>query len=428
MRNRVLFIVFLLCPCIDLLAQQSDLLQAKDGLLNAADWDITQKLPLNGYWTFYDHQLCGLTVPCKKSKMTQLLPEVWNETNSTATGTGFCTYTLDVLVPSSEPMLALELPQMYCSYNLWINGQSVASNGRVGKTPEETLPEWRTQVVTFKNPHDTIHLTLQIANFHHYLGGLREPIYLATPDVAESDRSATVGSNLIEVTFLALEAVLFAFIFLFNQKKRAILYFALLCLSWSVRSAFSNIYLATILTPGFDWEWVVRIEYITLFSTIIFGILFLHQLFKNVTDQIIKYLLVSANFFFIAFTVFSSPLTFTRWLPVYIAFSLLTLLYGAFIVVRALSLGQEGVWYLVVCILLGIVIFSYDVFSYKGVFPYSNIVMNGGYILLFLLTTVSLLLHLNIIKNKTHGSMLTYEDLYQTDKKITKPGGKMKLI
>ena len=43
------------------------------------------------------------------------------------------TYTLNVLVSGQVESLAVELPQMYSSYRLWINGNEVAHNGKIGR-------------------------------------------------------------------------------------------------------------------------------------------------------------------------------------------------------------------------------------------------------------------------------------------------------
>ena len=415
MYNRGLFILVCLLPCISTWAQSKKTIWWRDGLLDVSQWNFTEKkLPLCGQWSFYDHQLYTPADRILKGKITHKIPQSWNEMDPSRGGTGFGTYRLTLGLPpaSSVPELAIELPQLYSSYILWANDKKIATCGTVGTTAEETIPQWLSQVVTFKNPDDTLVLTLQIANFHHNTGGIREIIYLGTPAMLNSNRTLFITANIIEVSFLILEGLIFLLIFLVWRRKKVVLYFSLLCLSWALRSAFSNLYLVTEFYPSFDWSLMLRIEYIALFLTTLFSATFLHQLFTNISNQVIKYLLIAATLFFVMLTVFSTPLVFTRWLPVYLTVSMLTIVYGAVIVIRAIVLEQKGVTFMVISIILGLIIFGYDIFSFKEGFQYNYLIMNAGYILIFLSTSFSLLLHLNIIKSK-QASVLTYEDLYK---------------
>ncbi len=329
-------------------------------------------------------------------------------------GSGYSTYALSVRVPADVRSLALEIPQIYSSYSLWVNKRLMAVNGRVGKSQEETVPQWMHQTVSFENPGDTLTLVLQIANFHHHLGGSKDPIYLGSSELLQSYRSMAVASNLIESGILALIAVGFLIIYLWMEKKRVIMYFALLCLTWSVRVGFSNLYVFISFLPDFNWHLMIWIEYTTLFLTMIWAILFLSRLFSKEENKIIRYLLVGSNCFFIAFTTLSSPVSFTRWIPVYLTSCGILLVYGTVTVLRAWINQRKGATYLTISILLGLLVFGYDVFAYEGLFSYNPIIFSAGYVAIFSLMCVVLLLHLNIIKTKRPSiSILTYKDLYK---------------
>ena len=57
--------------------------------------------------------------------------------------------------------------------------------------------------------------------------------------------------------------------FIQRNNKLVVLYFALLCITWSIRSVFSNLYPVMLVLPDFSWEWLVKIEYLTLYFTVI---------------------------------------------------------------------------------------------------------------------------------------------------------------
>jgi hypothetical protein len=183
-----------------------------------------------------------------------------------------------------------------------------------------------------------------------------------------------------------------------------------------VRSLFSNDYIVTKFYPDFDWALMVRIEYITLFLTMTWAILFLCRLFQNEGNQVIKYLLVTFNCGFIVYSILTPPVDFTMLLPLYLVTAGILLVYGAGVVLVALINERRGATFLTVSVMLGLALFSYDLFTYEGWFSYNTILFSAGYLVIFLLMGVALLLHLDIIKGtKTTTTMLTYEDLYGND-------------
>ena len=115
------------------------------------------------------------------------------------------------------------------------------------------------------------------------------------------------------------------------------------------------------------------------------------------------------------------PVAFTRWLPVYISFCAILLIYAMVLVLKALINERLGANFLTISVLLGVGIFGYDVFAYEGFFTYNPIVFSAGYIIIFTLMAVVLLLHLGIIKSKPQpSSKLTFNDLYKEDNPLTK--------
>ncbi|MBY0434543.1 MAG: hypothetical protein K2U26_10570, partial [Cyclobacteriaceae bacterium] len=94
----------------------------------------------------------------------------------------------------------------------------------------------------------------------------------------------------------------------------------------------------------------------------------------------------------------------------------LILLYAAYIIIQALINDRIASGSLSISILLGIVIFSYDIFTYEGLFAYNDLLFSAGYVILFLLMGYGLLMHLEIIKSGARPiTKLSYTDLYNKD-------------
>jgi len=393
---------------------------SQQGLLDATDFDFkTGRLPLNGDWRYFENRLTDPKEAFTSKSIFNYFPKVWNETQ--ASGQGFATYAIQVVVPTQLETLAIEIPQIYSAYQLWVNGTLTAVNGTVGRTLAETKPQWLPQTVSFTKPADTLEIVMQIANFQHHLGGSKDAIYLGSGELLQHHRSMALNSNLTESLCLAFLGITFLVLYLVTEKKKIVIYFALLCITWAIRSMFSNLYTFISFVPDFNWTVMVKIEYVTLFFTMIWAILFLSRVFTKEDNKIVKYLLVGSNSLFITFAILTSPVSFTRYLPVYLSFCAILLLYAAILVIKALINERLGAGFLTFIVLLGVGIFSYDVFSYEGLFTYNPIVFSVGYITIFTLMAVVLLLHLGIIKSKPkHSNGLTFNDLYKGDNPLSK--------
>jgi len=390
---------------------------AMKGLMDARSFNFSsQRLSLTGQWLWTDNKL--LTPGKWQGGDVVDFPKPWNKYHNPESGQGYATYSLTVLVPATIKQFAIELPQIYSSYRLWVNQTLVASNGTPGKSEAETIPQWMPQTCPFNIAGDTIRLTLQIANFHHNKGGCKEPIYLGESATMKSKRVLSTTSKLIECSVLLVLSIVFIILYFQRGKRKAVFYFALLCLTWSIRSVFSNEYTFISFFPDFNWTLMIKIEYLTLYLTMIWAILVLSHLFASESNPIIKYSLVVLNSLFIVYTVFAPPVQFTIFLQVYLATSGILLAYCSLVVIRAFTNERIGSNFLTVSVLLALLLFAYDVFAYEGMFAYNSIVFSAGYVTIFLLLGIALLYHLGIFKRSSSSStMLTFKDLYGDGKK-----------
>jgi hypothetical protein len=389
--------------------------KASAGWLDTRSWDFqSQKLPLNGDWIFFDQQLLTLDQCKNRSGRAVTLPRIWNERNINGRGLGYGTYYLRVIIPSSLEDPVLFIPQLYNSYLLTVNSLPVASNGKVGTTKEESAPQWLPQLAPLQKNSDTLHLVLQISNFHHHIGGIREPLYLGSRAIMHTHYYTAVSASIVQGVLLLTEAIVLMIFFMSFKQKRTILYFALFCLTFGIRVFFSNFYTFTTFYPDINWNAAVRIEYLSIHFAIIWSVLFLSKLFPEVSSKLIKYLICIICVFFIVFTLFTPPLLFTKWLSLYLITAGAALLYGTIVIVRALQHEKEGVWFMVMSVFLIILLMGYDIIAYEGIFNFNQVVLSIGYIIVFTLMTLGLLRHLGIIKSKKSSSTtLTYSDLYQ---------------
>lgn len=412
MGSKKIVIFFLLLATIESYGQATP----RPGLIDATSFDFaSNQLNLGGSWLWYDNKLLHPSELKNNDGVPTEVPGTWNERRATKSGQGYATYSVTVVVPRASEELALDIPQIYSSYVLFANGVEIARNGTPAKTADATKPQWKQMVVPLSLDNDTIRLTMQIANFNHHKGGIKEPIMLGSSSLLSQKEFLSMTGKAIAIGLIFVLAIGFLVIY-FRSGKKIVIYFSLLCITWAVRSSFSNDYMITKFYPDFDWSTMVRIEYITLYLTMIWSILFLCRLFKNEGNQVVKYILVAFNCGFIVYTVLSPPIDFTLLLPLYLVTAGVLLVYGAGIVLVALINERRGATLLTISVMLGLGIFSYDIFTYEGWFSYNSILFSAGYFVIFMLMGAALLLHLEIIKGtSTTTTMLTYKDLYGED-------------
>lgn len=353
------------------------------GTLDLRNWNFEKQgtVRLDGKWGFFWEQF--LTPGTTRTPVTYHdFPGLWTESE------GFATYTLDIIVDHNIRTLSMDLPDLYSSYQLWVNGVHIASNGEVGTSRQEAVPQWLPKTVVFASA-DTLHLMMHVSNFHHKRGGSNDHIYLGLPDQLYQKRESAVITNMVLFSGLGLIGCFFVILFLFFRKEKAALYFAAICITWALRAVFTNLYLFANWFPAIDWELLVKIEYLTLYLTMMWSLLYVGKLFPNDVSPIIKYVLIIANSIFILFTVATPAVTFTYMLPAYKFVAWVILAYVGFVVIKAIIYDRAGAWFSAISIILGVLMFSYDMLTYEGFLNFSPLLFNVGYITIFLLNATA---------------------------------------
>jgi hypothetical protein len=221
---------------------------------------------------------------------------------------------------------------------------------------------------------------------------------------------------------LVMIALVFTFLYFFSKSEASLLYIAAMCVTWALRAVFSNLYVFNSFYPAFPWELCVKIEYITLYLMMIWAILYLASIFRNEVSTPFKYLLCISNAMFILLTLFFDASLYTQFLPVYLSFCAAVLIYSIYVLIRALVYERKGVWLMISCLFLGVTLFSYDLISYEGFAVFNPIVINVGYMTIFVLLSICLLYDLGYLKKSTKQTRntLTYDELYGEGQKTTK--------
>ena len=395
MKSLRLFSVLLFYCYTSLSLGQNSIPQIASGKIDLRQWDFAKQgeVKLDGSWNFHwkkllsPHQLKSV-----RSKDYMQFPAVWNGQSSLyekLEGQGYATYTSSVFINSSIPLLSLELPDFYSSYRVWVNGKEVASNGIVGTSRKESEAQWKPQTVVFSVSSDTLHLVMQVSNFQHHKGGCNDHIYLGAADQLFQKREKAVTTNVILFGGLSLIGFFFVILYFFFRHEKAALYFAAICITWAIRSVFNNLYLSISWFPNFDWELGAKIEYLTLYLTMMWSILFVAKLFPEDINRKVKYTMLILNAVFILLTLATPAFTYSTLLPAYMVVAWMILAYVAYVVIMALIYERKGAWFSAISIFLGIIMFSYDMLTHSDLFDFNPLLFNIGYMTIFLLNATA---------------------------------------
>jgi hypothetical protein len=382
---------------------------AKKAIFDARQYDFTSHDPLklNGEWEFYWNELVDIGVPTTNVAYVNF-PHVWNTQNAQ----GYATYRVKILVSRNTSTLALGVPELYCAYTLWINGTLIAKNGIVSTTRKDSQAQWLPQTKVFAVTSDTLDLTMQISNFQHSIGGIKNPIYIGMPAVLLAKQHTSYWINSILLGVLGFIGVFFLNVYFFVKREKSVLYFSMLCLTWALRSIFSEQYLAIHWMPWFDWELGVKIEYITLYLEMAWAVLFIGNLYPLDTNKIVKRILLYPNYAFVFLTMATPALLYTQLLKVYLLLAGLLILYTFFVIMRAMVFERYGAWFSVFGLISVAASFGYNFLSYQGLFDFYPIAFYSSYLVFFSFLAIALLYQLSPkAGERNYTESLSFDDL-----------------
>ena len=233
---------------------------------------------MNGEWEFY-YGTFIYGIPGKISDSLHpdcygRVPGYWNEytvNDRKLPRFGFGTYrALILLPPGYRDRMAFDMPVFDTSYEIAVNGVTMARNGTPARSRAESIPAYEPLFFSYIPQKDTLELLIRVSNYEHRRGGFWMPLKAGT--------FHTIQSNFTNKWFIsiAVSGVLFAsFLFflifyMLDRRDKKLLMFSVLVLCLALRPFLSAPYLATIIDIR-NWHMIIRGEYLILSLMIISG-------------------------------------------------------------------------------------------------------------------------------------------------------------
>ncbi len=301
-------LVFSLLLILTALNTAGQSVEIKNGILDLRYTGVPEKISnLNGEWEFYweKHLL-----PADFKKNRDLTPDIyakipsyWIDYSDEIDGistTGYATYRLRIIIPeSSREELSFMVPIFDSSYRIYFNGKYVNANGVPGNTAETTKAGYKPYTYNLVPDKDTIEIVINVANFHHRRGGFWLPMKYGKRDIAELDIKR---SSILETISNGMLLAFFGFFLLFFsvfRDDRTMLYFALASLGVMLRTLFTGNF-DILYFFDINWQWLVRIEYLSSFMAIIFAMWYFYYIYK---DKVIPWISTAITVLFIVASI-----------------------------------------------------------------------------------------------------------------------------
>ena len=345
-----------------------------------------QNIQLKGEWEFYWQELKDPKNLAKTNRAYTNFPMLWNETihkNKELNAVGYATYQLTILLDGNNQSLALEMPETYNSYKLYVNGRLLANNGQPGITEVTTTPHWLNQTIELPNNKDTLNIFLQISNFHHSKGGISKNLIIGKSEALHSKHDKQIGSDFLIMGCMFMAGLFFMGLFFFGRHDKAILAFSLFCIVYSYRIVGSGYYSLHSVMPELDWAITIHLEYITLFLSLLMFTLYTRYLYpEDVHLPIIKLILGFCGLL-IGITIFCKPIIFTQLVHPFLASMFIYLGYTFYVYLQAVINKRRSA----IFALTGLVVITFIFFiislNYFGIVSQYRITVFTGYIIFF---------------------------------------------
>ncbi|MGL4368980.1 MAG: hypothetical protein ACRCUT_04815, partial [Spirochaetota bacterium] len=160
---------------------------AVQGVIDLTGKNLIHSTPiaLDGSWEFYWKKLLSpedLSVYKVPDSYTDV-PALWGKESSMDTAPeGFATYRLTVKHDPSLQEFGMRIPYQYSASKIWADGNVIAQNGIVGKSPTETRQEcWNKTVYFTVSDKGSFDIVMQLSNFGFHKGGTGSSLKIGTP-------------------------------------------------------------------------------------------------------------------------------------------------------------------------------------------------------------------------------------------------------
>ncbi|MCD4794791.1 MAG: SpoIIE family protein phosphatase [Bacteroidales bacterium] len=314
----------------------------KKGKVDISNFDLNKnRISLHGQWEFYPNQLYLPESFIKEKAPNPVyinVPELWNKSKQKeiSTGKGYGTYRLILNNLKKGKIYALNINRIQSAYQIWINGKSLKSIGKVGINKNESKPGWSSSDIIFKADNITAEIIIQVSNFHHKKGGIEKNITFGDNEKIIDAGWRVLILNIFLLGALMIMASYHLGMFVFRSNDKSNLYFALTLIFTGIFSSTESEILLIKIIPDLNWQVLLKTLYISNYLRLLFFLLFIYYSFKKQLNRIFTNILTIIIIVLILFVAVTPASIFTNTLFIFLILAGITLIYLVFGQIKAL--------------------------------------------------------------------------------------------
>ncbi|OQP67364.1 ATPase [Niastella vici] len=367
---------------------------ARHGVLDLRSANLNEgSFSLSGEWQFYWRRLLQPGDTISASPDFVPYPSLWNRIKlhgQTLPVEGYATYSLTVLLPKSRPHLALLMPDVYCSYRLFINDSLYLSNGRPDTSVQTAAPGWFTQTVDLPATSDTLSLLLQVANYWHTKGGTYKELFIGESRKLTIHLQRDKAYDLLLAGCLFMGGLFFFGFYAFGSRDKAILYFSLFCIVYSYRMIGTSLYVLHSVFPDLSWFVTIRIEYLSLTLGVALFSRYFQSVYPKDANRHIVNIVVWICLFYSLLVLVTPTWIFTKGIIPFLVVMFLYIGFAFYSCIRAVKYKRVGAPFALMSCAVMLLVFLIINLNYFQLVGTDKWIVFAGYVLFFFLQSLVL--------------------------------------
>jgi signal transduction histidine kinase len=293
-------------------------------------------------------------------------------------------------LPANRPSLSLLMPDVYCSYRLFVNDSLRLTNGRPNTSEQRAIPFWATQTITLPANTDTLHLLLQVANFWHTKGGTYKQLFIGERRQLNLNLARDKAYDLLLAGCLFMGGLFFFGFYAFGSRDKAILYFSLFCIVYSYRMIGTSLYVLHSVFPDLSWFVTIRIEYLSLTLGVALFSRYFQSVYPKDVNRIIVNLVVWICLIYSLFILVTPPRIFTKGIMPFLVVMFLYIGVALFTCIRAVKFRRVGAVFALMSCGIMLLVFLIINLHYFQILSTAKWIVFAGYVLFFFLQSLVL--------------------------------------
>ncbi len=193
------------------------------------------------------------------------------------------TVRMKIILPDNQ-LYTLDVMGDYAR-SVYTNGQWRAATGTPATTAEDFEPGFGAMILETQPENNVIELVQQGGNFVHRTSSGYDGVWIGYPETVEWHYNVPAYTEYFIIGIFFSLFLLFLLLALMMESQKLHVLFALLCLAWGLRLMSTGTKLFLALFQYLDWEFVFRMEYMTMPLVVLLLMELLMQVYSNLFNK-----------------------------------------------------------------------------------------------------------------------------------------------